>query len=128
MSIFKGNIAELSFLLTATKKGLIVSRPTIQSTIYDFLVDNKKKILRVQVKSCFSQGPEYGLTIGQGSTGKKHYSPDDVDIIACFIGELETWYLFPIKAIGERVKITVFPYSIDSKWNKYREGWVTLLN
>jgi hypothetical protein len=123
-----GNIAELEFLLIATKRGLVVSRPTIQSTIYDFVVDNGKRILKVQIKSTFSNGPAYGLNIGKGSTGKTNYSPDDIDIIACFIGELGTWYFFPIKVIGERVKITVFPNSIESKWNKYREGWVTLLN
>ncbi len=123
-----GNIAELEFLLSATRQGLIVSRPTIQSTIYDFLVDNGKRILKVQIKSTFTSGPVFGLNIGQGSTGKKSYTPADVDIIACFIGELKTWYFFPISVIGKKVKLSLTPNSIDSKWNKYREGWITLLN
>ncbi len=128
VSLEKGNIAELEFLVTATRKGLIVSRPTIQSTIYDFIVDSGKKMLKVQVKSCFTSGPSYGLSIGQGTTGKTSYKPDDVDVIACFIGELATWYFFPTKEIGGKVKLTLFPDSIESKWNKYRESWSVLLS
>lgn len=128
MSIQLGNIAELEFLLQATRRGLIVSRPSIQATIYDFLVDNGKKIYRIQVKSNHQNGPNYRLKLGQGSKQKNNYSPEDVDIIAAFIGELKTWYIFPIYAIGERMGITLYPDSIDSKWNKYREGWGSILN
>ncbi len=128
MSLQKGNIAELEFLLKATQRGLIVSRPAIQSTIYDFIIDNGKRCLKVQVKSNFTDGPDFGLSIGQGSLGKTPYSSNDIDVIACFIDKINVWYLFPIKDIGERVKLTLYPDSIESKWNKYKGAWSVLLS
>ena len=120
-------MAELEFLIQATKRDLIVSMPQITHS-YDFLVDNGKRILKVQIKSNFQNGPYYGLSIGQGSSSKNHYSLKEVDVIACFIGEIRAWYLFPMTTLEEKIKITVFPDSINSKWNKYRDAWGVLLN
>jgi len=123
VSIQKGNIAELEFLLQATRRNLIVSRPSIQQTTYDFLVDNNKRIFKVQVKSNFQIGPNHDLGLAKGSKSKQFYCSNEVDIIACFINKLGAWYILPINITGERLKIKIRPDSIDSKWNKYREGW-----
>lgn len=129
MSIENGNIAELQFVLSATQRGLIVSRPTINATVYDFLVDNSKRILKVQVKSNFREpdqrGGGYGLNIQKGAGV---YAPAEIDVIASYISTLNLWYFFPIKDLGEQKKISVFPYSMESKWNKYLQSWGVLLN
>jgi hypothetical protein len=127
MSVHIGNIGELEFLLAATKRGLIVSRPEIQSTIYDFLIDNQKKILKIQVKATFSDGLCYALNIGQGNTSKKSYSCRDVDIIACYLNSLDIWYFLPTSEVSNQVKISLYPNSTKSKWNLYKGAWDLLL-
>lgn len=128
MSILKGTIAELEFATRATKHGLIVGYPFIE-TDYDWLVDSGKRIYRVQVKSNHTSKDEktggYGIGLKSNSGS---YSPENVDIVACYVLELNMWYLFPIHEVFEKTKITVFPHSVDSKWNKYRESWGLILN
>jgi hypothetical protein len=127
MSVYNGNIAELQFLLETTKKGGVVSRPQIQSTIYDFIVDNGNRVLKVQVKSCFSEGPNYGVSVGRGGNSKIPYEQNEIDIFAIFIAESFDWYFIPVSEINGAVKITLYPDS-ESKWNKFKNGWIILLN
>ena len=84
VSLLKGNIAEIEFMLKATRLGLIVSKPEIPHD-YDFLVDNGNNIFRVQVKSNFCKGPSYKLGIGQGKSSKNAYTPKMIDIMACYL-------------------------------------------
>jgi hypothetical protein len=127
MSVYNGNIAELQFLLETTKKGAVVSRPQIQSTVYDFIVDNGNRVLKVQVKSCFSEGPNYGVSVGRGKSSKIPYERGDIDVFAIFIAERFEWYFIPVSEVNGAVKITLCPDS-QSKWNKFKNGWIILLN
>lgn len=122
MSNHKGDLAEMDFKLKAMKKGLIVSSPENSQVVYDLLVDNGCQIFRIQVKSNFQDGLNYAMNLGCGSKNKKSYL-DQVHFMACYINELNAWYIFPMECIGESLKITIYPNSEDSKWNKYREAW-----
>ena len=127
MSVWKGDIAELEFEVQATRRKLVVSRPVITHD-YDRIVDNGKKRLRIQIKSTFTEGPNYGLNIAKGMTNKKTYTREEIDFIVCFINELKSWYIFPIEVVEGLQKVTVSPDSVESKWNKYRDSWGSLLN
>ncbi len=126
MSLVKGNIAEIEFMLKATRMGLICSKPEIPYD-YDFLVDNGSQIFRVQVKSNFQTGPSYKLNLGQGTKSKNAYNPKAIDIMACYLDEIKTWYIFPIKDIAQKITFRIFPNDIESPWNKYRGAWGLLL-
>ena len=79
-----GELAELGFMFRAASYGIGVAKPYGDSFPYDFLTQHGKRLLRVQVKSCFSlEGRKAGLPIvvachwGQG---KMNYTVDDVDL------------------------------------------------
>ena len=126
MSCHYGNIAELQFLLEATKKGLIVSKPQTISTPYDFLIDNGKSVLKIQVKSCFMEGPRFETTVAKGKETRTSYTKSDCDFISVFIAKHFLWFLIPIEELSPIKKITILPFG-ESKWNKYREDWGALL-
>lgn len=126
MSSLKGDLAEMDFKLKAMQKGLIVSSPENSQTIYDILVDNKKQIFRIQVKSNFQDGTSYGMNLGCGTKGKRLYTDDEIHFFACYIKQLESWYIIPSECTSS-MKITFYPNGENSKWNKYREAWDLLV-
>ncbi len=50
-----GELAELGFMFRAASYGIGVAKPYRDSFPYDFLTQHGKRLLRVQVKSCFSE-------------------------------------------------------------------------
>jgi hypothetical protein len=49
-----GELAELGFMFRAASYGIGVAKPYGDSFPYDFLTQHGKRLLRVQVKSCFT--------------------------------------------------------------------------
>lgn len=124
MSVQKGNIAELEFTLQALRRNLAVSSPILETT-HDLLLETSTRTYKIQVKSTFTKrlwcktsGYSISLSNKNGS-----YSPNDVDIIAGYIDEINTWYLFPIWAVKGIKRVTLIPFSEFSKWNNYKETW-----
>lgn len=84
-----GEQTELLFSYEAFNKGLSVSKPqTIKR--YDFIVDARKRLFRVQVKTCsYKQGNNYKVRL---KTSKKYeYKEDDFDILAVYVKPLKLW-------------------------------------
>ena len=123
MSLELGNIGELEFQLAATKKGLIVSKPTLNNIVYDLIVDTNNKIYKIQVKANFSSGSTFGFNVSKGSNIKRSYSKKEVDYIVCFINYHNIWYIFPIDKLCKIKKISLFPDAINSRWHKYKDAW-----
>ena len=123
VSLLLGNISELAFHLEATSKGLVVSKPVSQATVYDCLVDNNKSILKIQIKSTFSEGPSFSVNIGRGSTSKETYTSKEIDYFVIYLAKIKVWYIIPVQELADQIKITFFPYSHQSKWNKFKGCW-----
>ena len=118
-SIFEGDLVRYQWSTLKKYKGnmLIISKPSIDWSPYDFLVDNNSlevsnpKIFKVQVKSTSNYK---NITIGK-STGNRFYnswdryfSPytkDEVDIFACYIKNSDEWWLIPQKLVGDKTSI-----------------------
>ena len=128
-----GELAELAFMYRAASHGIGVARPYGDSHPYDVLVQHGRRLLRVQVKSCFS--PERagysGFPIivachwGQGKAG---YSLEEVDFIAAYIARYDAWYLIPLELLGRRKNIRLYPSGRKLKrpggrYEQYREAW-----
>ena len=107
MSYINGNIAEIQFLLEATKKGLLISKPQSSYSVYDYIVDNGKKMLKLQIKSCFLNGPRFGTNVCKGKSVKKSYTKDDCDIIIIFIAKHLIWFFIPVEELLTIKKITL---------------------
>jgi hypothetical protein len=126
-----GELAELGFMYRAATYGIGVAKPHGDSFPYDVLTQHGKRLLRVQVKSCFQAGRygNNGFTIRVVCGGGEiHYSVDEVDFIAAFIAKHDTWYLIPMESLGQRKNIHLYPGRRRIKpgcglFEQYRESW-----
>jgi len=85
-----GDLAELAFMYRASMEGIGVARPYGDSYPYDAIVQHGSRLLRIQVKSCFSyekrRDTGFPIIVASHWRGQqKGYSPDDVDFIAAYI-------------------------------------------
>ncbi len=127
-----GELAELGFMYKAAGYGIGVAKPFGDSFPYDVLTQHGKRLLRVQVKSCFSaerlRYTGFPIIVAcHWGQGKMNYSVDDVDFIAAFIAKYDVWYLIPMESLGKRKNIRVYPGKRKPRWGgqyeQYREAW-----
>ena len=128
-----GELAELAFMYRAASYGIAVAKPFGDSRPYDVISQHGRRLLRIQVKSCFS--PERrGYTgfpiIVASHWGRKmrSYSVEEIDFIAAFIARHDAWYLIPLEALGELKNIRLYPGAKKLKraggcYEIYREAW-----
>jgi hypothetical protein len=136
----KGEWAESAFLSRALRLGLVVSKPWGDNVPYDFAVEGRHGFRRVQVKSVWimPRANRHGYEVNVGRpphlrrihtrliTGpRRHYSSRQVDLIAAYIVPKDAWYLIPIRALGRRTYIGLFPDQprTTSRFERYREAW-----
>jgi len=129
-----GELAEMEFMLEASRKGLTVCKPFTHFCKYDFIVDNGKRLLRVQVKSTAIErfredrkSSQFSIMVSHGSSKKEHYTKDQIDVFAIFIGPLKVWYFIPVHAVNA-CKISLNPQGKQSKYAVFKENWDMITN
>jgi len=131
-----GELAELGFMYRAAGYGIGVARPYGDSHPYDLLTQHGRRLLRVQVKSCFSSERRcyngFPIIVAcHWGRGKLHYSLDVVDFIAAFIAKYDAWYLIPMESLGTRKNIRVYPGKRKpgrgGQYEQYKEAWNLLM-
>lgn len=107
-SHFIGEITEQQVALEFLKLGILVSKPLVQSSRYDFIVDINHKLYKIQVKtSSFKEESFIEFATSTSHTNTKgtlnlKYSEDDVDFFATmFNGQC---YLVPFSVCGSRAQ------------------------
>ena len=105
-SHFIGEITEQQVALEFLKLGYLVSKPLVQSSKYDFIVDINHKLYKIQVKTgTFKEDSYIEFATSTSHTNTKgtlnlSYSQDDVDFFATiYNGEC---YLVPFEICGKR--------------------------
>src|SRR6266550_6867368 len=102
-----GELAEIAFMYRAASEGIGVARPYGDSQPYDFLVQHRRRLARVQVKSCFTtkrgyRRTQFAIHVVHGiAKTKTLYSSEDIDFIAAYIAPHQTWYVIPLEALGK---------------------------
>lgn len=122
-----GEEAELSFALEAVKKGLKIAFPFMTER-YDLIVDNGKKLLKIQVKSTEvlkKTRPQYEVPL---RASKKEYTKDEIDLFAIFIRPTNTWYILPIVDIPDLKCLYFNRYGHSEKYSSYKDAWHILFN
>jgi hypothetical protein len=125
----RGELAEMMFMVKASTKGLVVSKPYGDSNRYDFIVDSCQRTWRVQVKSTASTRLHGYRVSVHWNAYRKHvpYQPSDVDFLAVLITGTDVWYVIPTRALRGRLMIRVFPFGGRSRGSprleRYREAW-----
>jgi hypothetical protein len=119
----EGELAEVEFLKRALKLGLVVSKPYGDSAPYDFVVGDRQKLSRVQVKSTARrERGAYHVSSGSGGMRKWSYTREEIDVLAVYIVPLDTWYLIPIEAFTPVRTMWLRPGS-GRRFESFREGW-----
>ena len=105
-SHFKGEITEQQVAIEFLKQGILVSKPLVQSSRYDFIVDVNKNLYKIQVKTgTFKEGAYLLFATSTSHTntqGTKNisYTLDDVDFFATmYKGQC---YLIPFNLCGKK--------------------------
>jgi hypothetical protein len=105
-SHFRGEITEQQVAIEFLKLGYLVSKPLVQSSRYDFIVDINHKLYKIQVKTGTPKEDSYiEFATSTSHTNTKGtlnltYSADDVDYFATmYDGQC---YLVPQEVCGKR--------------------------
>lgn len=106
-SHFIGEITEQEVAIEFLKLGILVSKPLVQSSRYDFIIDLNHKLYKIQVKT---STPKENNSYIEFATSTSHtntqgtlnlsYSEDDVDFFATMYEN--QCYLVPQNVCGKR--------------------------
>ena len=121
----QGEQAEVAFLWKATRRGFSIAKPYGDSDPYDFILDNGRRLLRVQVKtSAYRNGSKYSVSL-RWSSPTHCYPKCKVDFFLIWIEPCDAWYVVPADAVSGRQRIVVYPQVEDScgRFEHYREAW-----
>lgn len=123
----EGEQGELAFLSKASSLGFALSIPYGHMQRYDFVVDNGRKLWRVQVKT--TQHLLNGLYL----VGVRHranrcahaYTASETDFVAVYILPEETWYILPVRVVSKHRSLLFRPrgYHRRDPYARYREAW-----
>ncbi len=122
----RGEFVELYFSMKAALEGFYVSQPLNRCLPYDFILDNGKRLLRVQVKGVFFKFKYTYWIPAHRRGGDGTYHASEVDVLAGLIVPLNVWYIFPAPALCGHKMISVYPDSrrpSRSRNEPYREAW-----
>ncbi len=121
----RGEWVEMQFMLAASSRGLVVSRPWGHAHLYDFIVDYRGLLLRVQVKGTTyrSQSDCWVCPCFTPSTPGRIYTPAEVDFIAAYIIPRKVWYIIPVTQLQSQTNVVLNPSHPRSKYLHFKEAW-----
>jgi PD-(D/E)XK endonuclease len=120
-----GEMAEAAFLAKVAGMGFVVACPWGDSERYDFILDVRGKMWRVQVKSSHRMGKDGMYSIRAHGHSAEAYTADEIDMLAAYVVPENVWYVFPVRALGGMRSLKLYPSSRRqrSRFEKYREAW-----
>ena len=123
----QGVLGEVAFLHRAVGLGFEVAQPYGHSHRYDLIVDNGKKLWRVQVKTCNSMNNGlYHANCCRRLGGRVvTYKASELDFLAAYILPEDGWFILPAKEIVGRASLLLRPkrYARGDPYGHYREAW-----
>lgn len=90
-----GRATEARFLADAQARGLLVSRPFTEAPGYDAVVDNGRRLIRVQIKGCTpNQDGVCRINVNRnfGRSPAPHF-----DVLAVWMTTVGRWFFLPKK-------------------------------
>jgi hypothetical protein len=108
----KGEIAQLKVQLKAAEKGIVLSKPVVDSR-YDFILDDGQKLERVQVKYASGKAPhsqgsvKINLKSWEGRKLRRRYCANEVDTLLVYIPQMDEVLRFEANIFCERASFTV---------------------
>lgn len=123
-----GDRAECAFMNQLLAHGFTVSRPYSAASPYDVIVDNGRRLWRVQVRSVsrpFARRGYFRISAFRrlGTRGKQRITSRHADFLAALVVPCGTWYIIPIAATARQSSFLLCPDIPGSKFDRYREAW-----
>jgi len=122
----KGELSEAAFLLKATSLGFGVAKPWGDSERYDFILDSRERLWRVQVKSVGTLRDRAYYVNAQRRIGRGvvPYAPSEIDFLVAHVIPESAWFIIPVEAIMHVKTLRLYPRG-DPKgeYRRYREAW-----
>lgn len=134
----RGDIYEMHFMIEASNRGFGVAKPYGDNERYDIILDGSRRLWRVQVKGteCVHHNGFSVRTCWRTSNGKRMpYTPKQIDFLAAVHISSRTrgrqiWYIIPVRALGGRLGITLYPFGTRAdrhpQFEQFREAWKLL--
>jgi len=119
----QGAWVEALFVARATAKELNIARHWNPASRYDFLVEYKGGICRVQVKSCSYPKRRDRYDCVYQRVKQRPYADTEFDFVAVYVVPEDLWYVIPTKVLGTVQVIGLSPYLSRSKYYRYQEAW-----
>jgi PD-(D/E)XK endonuclease len=124
----RGELSELAFVYKAASEGLAVAKPYGDSERYDFILDNGRRLWRVQIKSTTTLlNGLYHINAGRHTNGSVvPYQPDEIDFLVAHMIPEDTWFLIPVSILEDRISILLAPQDHPrgpGLYGAYREAW-----
>lgn len=104
----KGDISVNYVVARLLEEGLDISVPISENSRYDIIVDNGRRLLKIQVKSiywdksnnCYCANAYSVNRKGEGNTYVRNpYTKEDCDFIITFNVDTKQFFIFPIEDI-----------------------------
>jgi PD-(D/E)XK endonuclease len=108
----KGEIAQLKVQLRAAEKGIVLSKPLVDSR-YDFILDDGQRLERVQVKYASGKAPhskgsvKVNLKSWEGRRLRRRYCAGEVDALLVYVPQMDAVLRFEAEVFCERASFTV---------------------
>jgi hypothetical protein len=122
----RGEAAELAFMNKAIAQGFSIAKPWGDSERYDFILDNGRRLWRVQVRSTeYEWHSRFKIHADIKIKGQMvPLTSRDVDIIAAYIVPRNIWYIVPIEeATTKHLWLNPGNSISDARWEEFREAW-----
>lgn len=111
-----GRATEARFIADAQAQGLIVSRPFVEAPGYDCVVDNGRRLIRVQIKGCTPKKGHCVLNVRRHRNRK----PPQFDWMVVWVNGVGRWFFVP-GYVRRKSQVNMF---LNGKFS--RIGWECL--
>ncbi len=127
----KGELAEIKFLEKAAELGYVACKPFGDNARFDFLVEARGRVSRVQVKSGWMKKACGAYYVRVGCSGPRasephRYTKREIDFVVAYVAGEQAWYVIPVRAI--RTGWVIRLGCERGRYEKYRERWELLLH
>lgn len=109
----KGELATLRVMLRAVERGVLVSRPVLEGSRYDLVLDDGTRLYRAQVKYA-SADPDSGrlvVELKKHSGGYRRrlytYSEAEIDVVVVYVPDLESVLWLPAPLWAGKVSVAL---------------------
>jgi PD-(D/E)XK nuclease superfamily protein len=126
-----GLLVEVLTKAQLLKNDLMVSQPIDPASRYDLIVDNGKRLFKVQIKGIRAKLPHrdaYRLRVytrtkrSKTKDVERPYTKDEVDMYVVYIKPLDIWYVIPQDTLDGKKEVSIYPNS-ESMYDVYQDAW-----